>query len=203
MGLKIVDREHKRLIRRQSAKLSVRSDNNKELLTIDEVPDESQQSQDELDDRRVSRGLSLLEKERSILLFFKRDGLSFDGNAAEYFSWNNDRLEPKVDLDLGRRTSREVTLLEKSRTSLTRTNVECDDRDSAFFPSNGSLTSGEEDDTSKKVKAMSLLDKHNDLLSFCLDDTSDDAAASVFSLNEDDISSDSTVAKVVQNFHIK
>lgn len=197
MGLKIVDREHKRLLRRQSARLSVRSDNNKELLTIDEVPDESQQSQDELYDRRVSRGLSLLEKERSILLFFKRDGLSFDGNAAEYFSWNNDRLETEVDLDLGRTTGREVTLLENARTSLTRTNVECADRDSACFTSNGSRESGEEDDTSNKMKAMSLLDKHNALLSFCLDDSSNDAAASVFSLNEDDISSDSTVAKVL------
>ncbi|KAL7480047.1 hypothetical protein ACHAW6_005752 [Cyclotella cf. meneghiniana] len=180
IGLKIVDKEYQRLLRSQSAKSSVRNDNNKELLTIDEVPDESQQSQDGLHDRRVSRGLSLLEKERSILLFFKRDGSSFDGNAAEYFSWNNDRLEAEVNLDLRRSNSREVALVENARTPLTRTNVERADRDSAFFPSNRSRKSDEEEDTSIKMKAMSLLDKHNALLSFCLEDSSGDAAESVF-----------------------
>ncbi|KAL3803496.1 hypothetical protein HJC23_014044 [Cyclotella cryptica] len=200
VGLKIVDREHKRLLRRQSARLSVRSDYNKELLTIDEVPEESQQSQDELFDRRVSRGLSLLEKERSILLFFKRDGSSFDGNAAEYFSWNNDRLETEVDLDLDRTDSREVMLLEKARMSLTRTDVECANGDSSFFSSNESC---EKDGTCRKKKSMSIVDKHNALLSFCFDDSSNGADASVFSWNEEDISSDSIVAKVVSNINIK
>jgi hypothetical protein len=202
VGLKVVDREEKRLLRRQSARLSMRSEQPvTELLTITEALNESQQSQDEIFGKRMSRGLSLLEKERSILLSLKQDSVSFDGNAAQYFSWTENHGGSSftdVDGDQDSRASRGMSLLEEARKAVTHPTGENDWHDVTIFSSNDDIDFSKEEGANtndEKLRAMALLDKHRALLSFCFNDVSNGEDAAIFKHGEDSSADDSCTAK--------
>ena len=173
-GLKIVDQEQKRLLRRQSARLSAFSER-KSLLTIDEVIDESQPGEDI--DRRISRGLSILESDRSTLLVFKRT-LSFDGNNAEYFSWRNDSTNSC--LQAGAYEGDKRALLEEARKSL-KGGV---DEEYEVYDTSHYFRSGE-DDAEGTERQTSALDNYKELISFCFDNSSYDEDKSIFLSSEE------------------
>jgi hypothetical protein len=179
VGLKMVDREHERLLRRQSARVSAH-EYNKSLLTIDEGLEESQ-SQDETD-RRMSRGLSILETERSTLLAFKR-GLSFDGNTADFFSWSDCCCETESgddDVRASRGTS--LLLLEEARKSF-KGGV------TGVIEEYSEHSVSELDVNDEVVQRASTLDSYKALLSFCMITLNDEDNA-IFSIANEENSVD-------------
>jgi hypothetical protein len=170
VGLKVVDREKKHLLRRQSTRLSRASECSKSLLTIDEVDESRSQSDAE---RRMSRGLSIPEQDCSTLLRFKRS-LTFDGNDAQYFSWSSNlsRCEDETYEDEPRKSpSRGMSLLDEARKSLKGgVAEEYEVYDTSHYLMKLSAINDEETD----VRRGTSLDSYKMLLSFCLENCYDD-----------------------------
>ena len=180
VGLQIVDEKENELLRMQSARgPSMHSECDKSLITINEGPNEGidETSQNEAD-RRMSRGLSILESDRNALLALKRD-LTFDGNHAEYFSWNNFSETSEGDES----ESKNLSLLLEARESLMRgVTVEEDIYNVAqSFMSDRSRKASENITGEDVDRTNVLLGSYNKLLSFCFANSSGDEELTIFS----------------------
>lgn len=173
-GLHIIDKKENELLHGRSVRES-------SLLTIDEGPSEGidESSQNEAA-RRMSRGLSILESDRNTLLALKRD-MIFDGNHAEYFSWNN--FSQKTETEGDESDSQNLSMLLEARESLRRGVAEEEDirTSSRSFLSDESCKALENNTGEHIVdRTAALLGSYNKLLSFCFTNSSHDEELTIF-----------------------